>query len=827
MHSELFIQETPRQFAQIILPIAIRKSYTYSIPNEMMGQIQMGMRVEVPFGKNKLYSGIVKSISKEKPNYPTKSIISLIDEKPVISTKQLDLWLWIADYYCCTLGEVMNAALPSGMKLSSETKIILGDSYDSNTAVKELDDDEYIITEALTLQHELRIDDIKKILNKKTIYPVIKRLLDKNMIFLFEELQEKYKAKTIACVRLQEPYLSDAATLALAFEKVKRSNKQQAALLSLLQLSKKNSFVRRQEIYSHAQVDSSVIKALEKKKIVEIYKREMSRLGGYDEPLADAHLLTQQQEQALENIREIHQEKNTILLHGVTGSGKTRVYIELIQQAIQRGEQVLYLLPEIALTTQIVERLKKVFGDEIVVFHSRMNNHERVEIWKSAQGGKSIILGARSSLFLPFSNLKLIIVDEEHDPSFKQNDPAPRYNARDTAVYMAYLHDAKVVLGTATPSLETYQNVHLGKYGLVEMKERFGGLELPNVIVADMQEESKKRQMQSHFTSILLEELTQALERGEQAILFQNRRGYSPAILCNTCGWKSGCAHCDVSLTYHKYSHKLRCHYCGYDKDVPRLCPACGNPHLDLKGFGTEKIEDELKIYMPTGTKIARMDWDTVKGKKALATLINDFEEKRIDILVGTQMVTKGLDFDNVGIVGILSADHLIHFPDFRANERAFQLMLQVSGRAGRKHKQGKVIIQTYQTQHPLVQEVVHNNFQSFLKRELSERNEFKYPPFYKGIKITLKHKQRETAHKAAEFFGRELRQQFKAYTIGPTEPGIPRVRSLYLQDIMLKLHKNTTLLKKAKLRIQEIKDALHQTKGFSTVRVVVDVDPY
>ncbi len=827
MNPELFApEELPEKYAIVILPIAVNKPYTYAIPSDILHKVKFGVRVEVSFGKNKLYAGIVKEVLDQAPEYKTKPILSVLDDAPIISREQLALWEWISNYYCCTLGEVMNASLPSGLKLASETRIVLGPFYNENLDAQSLTDSEYIITEALTLQNELRIGDIKKILNRKTIYPIIKSLLDKKVIYLYEELLEKYKPKTISCVRLHEPYASDSERLEEAFDLCKRSMKQQEALLAYIQLSKKQEFVRRQDIYSIADVGATVVKALADKNILELYKREVSRLGGYSEDITDQSTLSPQQVSSLAEIKKQYEEKEIILLHGVTGSGKTRVYMELISEAIERGEQVLYLLPEIALTTQIVHRLQKIFGEDIAVYHSRMNNNERVELWKAAQDGKPILLGARSSLFLPFSNLKLIIVDEEHDPSFKQNEPSPRYNARDTAVFMSQLHQAKVLLGTATPSLETYRNVLAGKYGLVEMKERFGGLELPEVIIADMKEESKKRVMQSHFTSTLLEELRAALARGEQAILFQNRRGYSPTVMCKTCGWKSGCVHCDVSLTYHKYSDHLRCHYCGYLTDVPEACPACANVHLDLKGFGTEKIADELKIYLPDA-KIARMDWDTVKGKSALENLINDFEERRIDILVGTQMVTKGLDFDNVGIVGILSADHLIGFPDFRASERAYQLMLQVSGRAGRKHKQGKVVIQTYKTDHPIILDVINDNFRAFLKREMTERRDFKYAPFKRMIKITLKHKKHSTVQQAAEYFANELKLKFREQVIGPAEPGIPRVRSYYLQDIMMKLDKNASQLQKAKKLIIDTQNALHKTKGFTTVRIVVDVDPY
>ncbi len=828
LNPELFIPETtPRKFATVILPIAIRKEYTYSVPSELEDLVRFGVRVEVSFGKNKLYAGIIQEVHEADPGYKTKPILSVIDEVPVVTQRQLRLWKWISNYYACTLGEVMNAALPSGLKLMGETRIILSSLYDENEMASSLSDNEYLIAEALQLQNELRISDVKKILNRKTIYPIIKSLLDKRVIFLYEELKEKFKPKTISCIRFREPYASDPSTLAKAFDLTARSRKQTEALLAYVQLSKKQEVIRRQEIYNTATgVDAQAVKELEKKGIIEIYHREVSRLGGYEEETVESFQLSNQQEKALTEIRTTFEDKDVLLLHGVTGSGKTRVYIELIQEAIDKGQQVLYLLPEIALTTQIVHRLQKIFGNDIIVYHSRMNNNERVELWKSAQAGKPILLGARSGMFLPFQNLGLIIVDEEHDPSFKQHEPAPRYNARDTAVVLSALYGAKVVLGTATPSLETYRNATTGKYGLVEMPERFGGLEMPEIVIVDQREEMKNSQMHSHFTSVLLEELKTTLDRGEQAILFQNRRGYAPTLRCHSCGWHSECVNCDVSLTYHKFSDHLRCHYCGYLTGVPTSCPACGHRHLDLKGFGTEKIEDELKVFLPSA-KIGRMDWDTVKGKHAHAKLINDFEEKRIDILVGTQMVTKGLDFDNVSVVGILSADHLIRFPDFRAGERAFQLMIQVSGRAGRKKKRGKVIIQAYEPDHPVIKEVIDNDFKGFVKRESMERKEFLYPPYYRIIKITLKHKKRMVVQQAAEYFGNELKMKFKGRVIGPAEPGVPRVRGFYLMNIVLKLNKDAKDLKSAKDLIWKVRDDLGQTKGFTSVKIIVDVDSY
>lgn len=811
-------------YASVILPIAVPKPYTYFIPSEMIQVVQPGMRVEVQLGKKKLYSALVYKIL-EDPEEGTKPkpILSIIDKHPIVDEVQLKLWTWMAQYYCCSLGEVMLAALPAGLKMSSETRIIISPFFSEDYSM--LEDKEYLIAEALRNRHELTVDDVQKILGQKTVFPILYRLLEKKIIYLKEELKGNYKPKKIGCVRLQEPYATEPILLEEAFELTARSQKQTDALLSFVQIYKTQQFVRKQDLYKMAGVDSTVLKALEKKAIFELYDREISRVGKYEEAVVDKFDLTKNQTTALDSIKEFYKNKNTILLHGVTGSGKTRIYIELIEKAIKKGEQVLYLLPEIALTTQIVARLQKIFGDDIAVYHSRMTNNERVDLWKEVLKNKPIVLGARSALFLPFTNLKLIIVDEEHDTSFKQHDPAPRYNARDTAIFLAHLYSAKVMLGTATPALETYQNAKEGKYGLVEMKERFGGIQMPEVVIVDVADETKKKKMSSHFTSVLLKELTEALQRGEQAILFQNRRGYAPTLRCTTCGWVQECKNCDVSLTYHKAFNNLRCHYCGFQQKLPEECPACGDRNLTIRGFGTEKIEDELQIYLPDA-KIARMDYDTVRTKHAHARIINDFEEKRIDILVGTQMVTKGLDFDNVGIVGVLSADQLMSFPDFRSTERGFQLMTQVSGRAGRKKKRGKVIIQAFNVAHPVLGEVIKNDYDRFFEREVEERKLFSYPPFQRLIKITLKHKDPRLLNEGTKIFAKILKDKLGYRMIGPAVPGIPRVRGQFLLEIFLKMEKDNQWLAYAKRLIIEAKYHLQGTKGFSGIRVNVDVDP-
>jgi primosomal protein N' (replication factor Y) len=550
-------------------------------------------------------------------------------------------------------------------------------------------------------------------------------------------------------------------------------------------------------------------------------------MGGYEDELAETDSLSQQQERALAELAEAQKEggPDVCLLYGVTGSGKTRVYIELIREVLRQGGQVLYLLPEIALTTQLVNRLQKVFGNDVAVYHSRVNNQERVEVWKSAMAGKPLILAARSGLFLPFQNLRLVIVDEEHDPSFKQYDPAPRYHARDTAVFLAKLYGAKTLLGTATPSLETWHNATTGKYAMVKMPERFGGLKLPDIQTIDLREQHRNRQMQSIFSKPLLEQLQLALDNGEQAILFQNRRGYAPILECQVCGWNAECRYCDVTLTYHKHTDRLRCHYCGYVQEPAKTCPACGSGKITLKGYGTEKIEDELKIFLPNA-RIARMDLDTAGTKSNLTALLNDFEERRLDILVGTQMVTKGLDFDNVALVGVLGADALTKYPDFRSGERAFQLLTQVAGRAGRKNKQGRVLVQAFDPQHPVVQDVLRANFEGFAQRELKERFEFKYPPFQRLIHLELRHKKPKTVDEAATFFAKTLRAKLGDRVLGPVIPNIARVRNYFCQDILLKLEKSAPLLSDAKALILHTVQITVGKPGWSQVQVAVDVDP-
>ncbi|GAB5554235.1 MAG: primosomal protein N' [Saprospiraceae bacterium] len=818
--------DSTQTYAEVVLPMALPQNYTYQIPEAWIAQASFGKRVEVQFGKNRIYAGLIVRISNEAPTaYQAKAIQSVIDANPIINAQQYRLWTWMTKYYCCTMGEIMNAALPANLKLSSETRVSISPVFDKNYS--HLNDKEYLIAEALTIQEELSIADIQGILGQKTVYPLIRSMLEKKIVYLQEDLKEKYKPKKVHCVRLAEPYASQPELIEEAFEKLSRSIKQADTLMAYIQMSRQAEYVRRSDLCKKTQVTSSVIKAMEKKGVLELYEQAISRIGKYDEETIDKSALSDQQVEAIQSIKTQFEEKNVLLLHGVTGSGKTRVYIELIQEALQRGEQVLYLLPEIALTTQIVSRLQKIFGDDIAVYHSRLNNNERVELWQEVLNGKPIILGPRSALFLPFSKLKLIIVDEEHDPSFKQYDPNPRYHGRDTAIVAGNIHNAKTILGTATPAMETYDNARRGKYGLVEMPERFGGIQLPKVEIIDAGKERRDKTMHSIFTSGLLNGIKTTLAAGEQVILFQNRRGYAPAYHCTTCdNWHAECIHCDVSLTYHKFHNTLKCHYCGYTATLPVACPACGAKTLALRGFGTEKIEDELKIFLPDAT-IQRMDYDTVRSKDGHAKIINRFQEGEIDILVGTQMVTKGLDFDKVGLVGILSADQILHFPDFRAAERSFQLMVQVSGRAGRKGQQGSVLIQSYNTTHPVLKEVLESDFHGFFAREIEERQQFKYPPFIRLIKVSLKHKQPRTVNEAAKLYGSFIKKHLGDRVKGPAIPYVSRVRGYYVLDFLVKLEKETSKMSRIKEVLMEGMYQLHQKKGYTGVRVNIDVDPY
>lgn len=811
------------KYADVILPLALPRNYTYAVPPEMEAAIQPGSRVAVQLGKQKKYAGIVKSVHEQAPSaYKTKPIMDLLDKEPVVYPTQLAFWEWIAQYYMCNEGDVLNAALPAHLKLSSETILLYNEAYGDDFSL--LDDHEYLIAEALLLRKELRIGEVQLILDRSDVYSVIKHLIEKKVCLVYEELKEVYKEKKENYILLNPAYEGDEA-LAPLFDELARAPKQMELLLAYLHLLKTQGDVLQSELLKKSGASAAQLKGLVDKQILRMEKRTVDRI-----PMGkvETHLnfdLSPAQEKALSEVRASIAEKQVTLLHGVTSSGKTQIYVKLMEEALQNGKQVLYLLPEIALTAQIIRRLQKHFGGQIGIYHSRFSNNERVEIWNKVKNGDiRIVLGARSSLLLPFRDLGLIILDEEHDASFKQQEPAPRYHARDAAIYYASLFNAKVLMGSATPALESYYNAKQGKYGLVELNERFGGVPMPEIEIVDLKKELALKEVVHNFTSVLRQQIHRTLEAQKQVILFQNRRGYAPFLLCTTCGTIPNCRQCDVSLTYHKHQDKLSCHYCGTRYPYIYTCPACGSQTLVPKNFGTEKIEEDLQELFPTA-RIARMDMDAIRNKDSHNKMIQLLEQREIDILVGTQMVVKGLDFENVNLVGILSADSLLSYPDFRVNERAFQLMEQVSGRAGRKDGLGKVVIQASRIQHHILQHVVEHNYKAMYETEIAEREQFGYPPFFRLVKVTLKHKKQQTVEQAAMVLANWLRPQLGAQLVGPAAPPVGKVRDFYLQEMLIKLPRDSKRITQVKNLMKEYFSQLLIEKQFRSVIIVPDVD--
>lgn len=813
-------------FAEVILPLAISKNYTYRVPYELNNVVAIGKRVVVQFGKSKMYTAVINNITEVAPErYQAKYLMEVLDDRPVVTHQQLEFWKWLADYYLCNTGEVMAAALPAALKLASETRIMLNPDGEIDRSV--LHDKEYLIVDALDIQPILTVSDIVKLLGQKIVMPVLKSMFDKNIIHISEEVSERYKPRKRAYIRLN-PFYQDQEMLKELFVQLeRRAPKQADALLAYIKLSREQKQISKNDLMEASGAGAAIIKSLTEKEIFYIEEKNVSRLYYEDNSNFATFELSEVQQNVLEDIQDQFKAKEVVLLHGVTSSGKTEIYIRLVEDAIASGKQVLYLLPEIALTTHVIERLRKYFGNDIGVYHSRFNDNERVEVWQKVLNHEyKVVLGARSSVFLPFDNLGLVIIDEEHETSYKQFDPAPRYNARDAAIYLANRYQAKVLLGSATPSFESYFNARTQKYGFAELTERFGGVSLPETQVVSITEEMKRKTMQSHFTSVLMAAIEEALKNKEQVILFQNRRGYAPVLVCRVCAFTPRCINCDVSLTYHKSSSHLHCHYCGYKEESLSTCPACGSTHLEYKGFGTEKIEDELQVLLPDA-RIARMDLDTTRARNAYQNLLNDLEEKRIDILVGTQMVAKGLDFSDVTVIGIINADSLLKYPDYRANERSFQMLAQVSGRAGRRGKQGKVVIQTYNPEHRVIDQVIRNDYKELYLTEIEERKSFKYPPFYRIIQLDIKHRDAEKLYHQAEYLGVELRKHFGDRVIGPEYPLISRIRNFYIKSIMLKFERDTISIVKAKAVILDVIHEFQTTKLSKGCIVQPDVDPY
>ncbi len=810
-------------FAEIIIPLALPKNYTWSIPDDMLPKLQPGCRVEVNLGKNKKYAGVVKRIHNDAPtNFETKDILNILDPEPVLQPYQFSFWQWMAEYYMCSEGEVMAAALPSHFKLSSETVLIFNEEYGDDFSG--LENDEYLVAEALLMKHELRLTEIQQILDVTHVYPIVNKLIGKKVCFVWESLKQAYAPKKESFVLLNPEY-GNEEKLENLLNNWSRAPKQMELLLSFLHLMRTEGEVTKTSLLKKSQASDAQLKGLVDKDILRVEKRSVDRINYLPKDVHIDFELTPAQQEALEQVRMGLKEKQVCLLHGITSSGKTHIYIRQIEELMRKGEQVLYMLPEIALTSQIIRRLQKYFGGYIGIYHSKFSQNERVEIWNKVKSGElKVVLGARSSLFLPYHKLGLIICDEEHDTSYKQQDPAPRYNGRDAAIYLASLTGAKVLLGSATPSLETYYNAKTDKYALVELLERYREVKLPVIEMIDIRTIAKKPGEKIMFTPQLLADITTTVNKGKQVILFQNRRGYSPYQLCTICGWIAQCRHCDVSLTYHKQSNKLKCHYCGNIYPPTNTCAACGSDKLIQRNFGTEKIEEVLDSELKDA-KVGRMDFDTIRNKNAHDVLIQQFEQKKIDVLVGTQMVVKGLDFDNVDLVGILDADGLLHFAEFRVNERAFQLMEQVSGRAGRKDGNGKVLIQTSNPAHPILQYVARHDFIGMYNEEIEKRRQFFYPPFSRIILVTFKHKEREVVSEAAHFFANALQTVYSQYLVGPAEPVINRVRNMFLMELLIKLPRDSAIIARCKSDILKQCAALHAEKKFKKIMVVPDVD--
>jgi primosomal protein N' (replication factor Y) len=814
-------------FVEVVLPLSLAKTFTYSVSEAEFLFMKKGTRVAVPFGKSKIYTALVIEIHNIKPTlYDAKEIHQILDEFPIVTESQINHWLWIADYYMCAIGDVYRGAMPSALLLESETVITkLNDSFVDESL---LSDDEFLVYEALQQQSSLKVQDIIAILNKNNIFPVIQKLVDKNILVLQEEVQETYKPKLVRYVRLHTKYDTNDGLKEL-LDILKSANKQKEIVLNYFQLSaseKKPITVKK--LIEAANSSAAIVKVLIEKEIFEEYFLQEDRINFAGKSREGELQLSVAQQKAFDSIKENLEHKAVCLLHGITSSGKTEIYIKLIEEYLATGKQVLYLLPEIALTTQLVSRLRAHFGNKVAVFHSKYNNNERVEVWNQVLRNADkaqIVIGARSALFLPFHDLGFIIIDEEHEQTFKQSDPAPRYHARDAAIVLANGHQAKVLLGSATPSIETYFNATSDKYGFVEISERYGNVSLPEIVLVDLKDKYFRKKMNGHFSDVLIEEITTALSLGEQVILFQNRRGYSPIIECITCGHVPHCQQCDVSLTYHKHKNQLRCHYCGYSMANPTRCHSCSSIDLTTKGFGTEQIEQELITIFPSA-KTGRMDQDTTRGKFGFEKIIDSFKNREIDILVGTQMLAKGLDFDNVNLVGIMNADNMLYHPDFRAFERSFQMMTQVAGRSGRSEKKGKVIIQTYNPNHNTIQQVTHTDYIGMYKEQLYDRQIYKYPPYFRIIKLTLKQRDFDKLKEGAMWLYQVLSQNLAMPVLGPEEPVISRIRNEYIRTIIIKIPQQTSI-GNTKKTIQKILNSFEAVAQYRAIKVTTNVDFY
>lgn len=823
------------QYADIVLPLAVPQYYTYGIPENFRDRAQSGLRVIVALGKRRLYTGIIRRIHHTPPDgFEIRPVLDILDNTPLVSEKQMAFWEWVAEYYLCTVGEVYKAALPSGLKLESQTSVYPRDDISDDIKLTPLENELFFL---LSESPGIAVNKLIAAATERGTLSVLKRLVERGLISLEENVKETYKPKQRTRVILNPEWRDETKLSELLNQLERRAPKQVALLQVFLRMSEfennKDPFlVLRDKLLGESQSSVAILNALVKKDVLRTEQEEISRLENAQMNLDTPHTLNQKQTEAYVAIKDHFSHKDIVLLHGVTSSGKTEIYIHLINEYLEAGKQVLYLLPEIALTTQIIQRLQRVFGNKIGVYHSKFSDSERVEVYQNLAGIQrtgspeyKIILGVRSSVFLPFNDLGMVIIDEEHENTYKQFDPAPRYNARDAAVVLASMHQAKVLMGTATPSFESYTNAYTGRYGMVELTDRYQDIQMPEIDVVNVTEARHKKLMSTHFSSVLLQTIGDVLANKEQVILFQNRRGFSPYVECNDCGWIPYCKHCDVSLTYHKKTNRLVCHYCGYSTAYPAGCNSCGSQDIRTRGFGTEKVEDEIRIHFPEA-HIARMDLDTTRTRRSYEQLIDDFEQRKIDILIGTQMVSKGLDFEHVKVVGILNADNMLNFPDFRSFERSFQLMAQVSGRAGRKNTRGKVIIQTANPNNVVIRHVVSNAYKEFFMQQIGERKNFKYPPFYRLVKLTLRHKKLPVVSKAADQLATDLRKTLGHRVVGPEFPLINRVFNFHQKCILVKIERDRQFGER-RHQMREAIDTLLKNEEYKGVLVVPDVDPY
>ena len=809
-------------FVEVLLPLNLKNLFTYRVPIELNEEIIVGKRVSVPFGKKKILAGLIFSIHEKPPkDYEAKYLIDVIDNDTIVDQNQLGLWNWMSSYYMSSLGLVYNAAMPAGLKLEGESKMVLNPDFNPDDTT--LDTKETILIEAIRSAKEISITQATSYLKSRSIHKYVKSLYLKGAILLKDDLQKNYTAKTTTYIKINEEIANEDQLNDIFNQLEKRAKAQLKTLMTFIAHFGIKSECEKTKLAKH-DVTNASINALIDKGIFIQEKREKSRLqfSLKENPIEE---LNDAQNQALIEIKSGFNEKKPVLLHGITGSGKTHIYSHLIKEVLDKKQQILYLLPEIALTSQLITRLQEYFGKKLLVSHSKFTNNERVEIYQAIASGESyLIVGTRSAIFQPLKHLGLIIVDEEHESSFKQHEPAPRFNARDTALYIAHKRQVPIILGSATPAIESTFNAQHSKYRLVSLTKRHNHSKLPKIEVVDMKLQKKQKRIRGIFSDTLIEAIADAKKEGKQTILFQNKKGYVPVLECNVCAWTPKCQNCDISLTYYKYQENLRCHYCGFKQEVVNQCVTCGNKGIELIGYGTERIEDELSLYFPD-LSIRRMDYNTTRLKNAHTKIINEFASGKIDVLIGTQMVAKGLDFENVTTVGILNADHIINFPDFRSNERAYSLITQVAGRAGRKKDLGKVYLQTSMPDHPIIQKILDHDYVGMYENDLNEREKFNYPPFYRLIQITIKHKDALELYKLGGIAKNKLSTYFGASLLGPEKPYVGKIRNWYILNFVLKIPNQGGPIKAQKSKLLQAIHQLEKTKEFNKARVIIDVD--